>query len=80
MFFALLVVEPYCLGHMVKGNFQISKFPYGITLQIKVLTCASIIFFKNLCLWFLKLFHFLVKIFSFVLVWVEVFVLVWACT
>ncbi len=86
MFFVLLVVELYCFGHMVKIEFQISKFPskfgfaYGITLQMRVLTCASIIIFSNLCLCFMKLFHFLVKILSFVLVWVKVFVLVWACT
>jgi hypothetical protein len=64
MFFVLLVIEPYCFGHMVKGKIQISKFPskigfsYGIAIQIRVLTCASIIIFQNLCLWFLKLFLF----------------------
>ncbi len=56
MFIVLLVVEPYCFGHMVKGKFQISKFPskFGfacaIALQIRVLTCASIIIFSYLCL------------------------------
>jgi hypothetical protein len=55
MFLILLVVKPYCFGHMVKEKFQISKFPskfglvYGIALQIRVLTHASIIFFSNIC-------------------------------
>lgn len=86
MFFEILVVELYCFGHMVKGKFQISKFPYkigfayGIALQSRVSKCASIIIFSNLCLWFLKFFLFLAKNLSFLLVWVEVFVLVWACT
>jgi hypothetical protein len=47
MFLMLLVVEPYCFGLMVNEKFQISKFlsKFGlvcdITLQIRVLTCAS---------------------------------------
>ncbi len=48
----LLVVEPYRFGHMVKGNFQISKFPskfgfaYGIALQIRVLHVHQLLFFQ----------------------------------
>jgi hypothetical protein len=55
MFLMLLVVKPYCFGHMVKENFQISKFPskfglvYSIALQIRALTCASINLFSKIC-------------------------------